>query len=129
MDNGIDLRHDVLDAQLVDRNRENIGRCDALLLELRDGHPPRVATILIGGQVRDERMGGWMSGLARLVRGKDSRGGVSRVPFAAMRSLGHTIQLDVLREDLPSGRVERWLSDHVVCRIPGAQGKREKQKR
>ena len=46
-----------------------------------------------------------------------------------MRSLGDTIQLDVLRDELPSERVERWLSEHVVCRIPGAQGKQERQKR
>jgi len=130
MNDGLDLRHDVLDAQLVDRNRENIGRCDTLILELRDGRPPRVATILIGGAVRNERIGRWMTGLAKLFHGgKDPVAGESRIPFAAMRSLGDTIQLDVLRDELPSERVERWLSERVVCRIPGAQGKQERQKR
>jgi hypothetical protein len=130
MNDGLDLRHDVLDAQLVDRNRENIGRCDTLILELRDERPPRVATILIGGAVRNERIGRWMTGLAKLFHGgKDPGAGVSRIPFAAMRSLGDTIQLDVLRDELPSERVESWLAEHVVCRIPGAQGKQERQKR
>jgi len=130
MNDGLDLRHDVLDAQLVDRNRESIGRCDTVLVELREGRPPRVATVLIGGAVRDERIGGWMAGLARLVRGgRDRSGGVSRIPFAAMQSIGETIQLDVLRDELPSEHVERWLADHIVCRIPGAQGKQELQKR
>ena len=127
MKDGIDLRHDVLDAQLVDRNRENIGRCDTLMLELRDGKPPRVAAILIGGQVRDERIGNWMTRLSRLFhsanRGADQ--GVSRIPFAAMRSLGETIEVDVVREELPSEHVEQWLAQHVICRIPGAQGKKE----
>ena len=130
MNDGLELRHDVLDAQLVDRNRENIGRCDTLVLELRDGRPPRVATILIGGAVRNERIGRWMTGLANLFHhGKDRDAAVSRIPFAALRSLGDTIQLDVLRDALPSENVERWLAEHVVCRIPGASGKQENQKR
>lgn len=130
MNDGLDLRHDVLDAQLVDRNRDNIGRCDTVLLELRDGRPPRVATVLIGGAVRDERIGRWMEGLRQIVhRGRDRHDGVSRIPFAAVQSIGNTIQLDVLRDELPSGRVERWLARHVVCRIPGSQEKQETQKR
>ena len=131
MGDGLDLRHDVLDAQLVDRNCENIGRCDAVMLELRDGKPPRVATILIGGQVRDERIGRWMSALSRLLHGRKRApgDGVSRIPFSSMRSLGETIEMDVARDELPSEHVERWLAKHVICRIPGAQGKKEKGKK
>lgn len=130
MNDGLDLRHDVLDVQLVDRNLENIGRCDSLMLELRDGHPPRVATVLIGGAVRDERIGRWMSGLANFLHGgRDRAGHVSGIPFAVMQSLGTTIKLDVLRSELPSEHVEQWLAEHVVCHIPGAEGKKENQKR
>jgi len=130
MNDGLDLRHDVLDAQLVDRHREHIGRCDTVMLELRDGRPPRVAAILIGGAVRDERIGRWMQALRRLVhRGEARSDGVSRIPFAAVQSIGDTIQVDVLRDELPSENVERWLAERVVCHIPGAQGKQEKQVR
>jgi len=130
MRDGLDLRHDVLDAQLMDRHGENIGRCDALLLELRDGRPPRVTTVLIGGKVRDERIGRWMTALARFLHGgRDRSGGVSRIPFSVMQSLGRTIQLDVLRDELPSEHVEKWLAEHIVRRIPGAQKKQEQQKR
>lgn len=127
MKDGIDLRHDVLDAQLVDRSGESIGRCDTLMLELRDGKPPRVAAVLIGGQVRAERMGRWMTTLSRLVHGgkRAPDQGVSRIPFAAMRSIGQTVEMDVLRDELPSEHVEQWLAKHVICRIPGAQGKKE----
>jgi len=129
MKDGLDLRHDVQDAQLVDRNSENIGRCDALMLELRDGKPPRVATIVIGGAARNERIGRWMTGLARLFHGRgDGSDGVSRVPFSAMKTVGDTIQLDVRRGELPSEHVEQWLAEHFVCRIPGAQGKKERRK-
>ena len=128
MKDGLDLRHDVLDAQLVDRQRQKIGRCDTLVLELRDGKPPRVATILVGGQVRGERIGRWMTALSRVLHGRKRAPdeGVSRIPFSAMRTLGETIEMDVLRDELPSEHVERWLTRHVICRIPGAQGKKEK---
>lgn len=126
MKDGLDLRHDVLDAQLVDRHQENIGRCDTLMLELREGRPPRVATVLIGGPVRRERIGRWMTSLARLFGGGE--GGISRIPFTAMQSLSDTIQMDVLRDELPSERVERWLASHIVNHIPGAHGKKEKRK-
>ncbi|MFI5256175.1 MAG: hypothetical protein ACHQRK_02870 [Gemmatimonadales bacterium] len=123
---GLHLVHDVLDAQLVDRDREKIGRCDALVLELRDGQPPRVHSILVGGPVRAERIGRWMVLLSRALRalGRVKRPGVSRIPFGAMRALGDTLELDVSREELESEFVERWLADHLIARIPGAGGKR-----
>jgi hypothetical protein len=127
MNDGLDLCHDVQDAQLVDRRCEHIGRCDALLLELREGRPPRVATILIGGPARNERIGRWMMALRGLFPAPKTTpdGGVSRIPFGAVRAISSTIQLDVLREDLPSEHVERWLSSHIIGRIPGADEKKE----
>jgi hypothetical protein len=50
---------------------------------------------------------------------------VSRIPFAAMRSLGDTMQMDVQRDELESDHVERWLAEHFVCRIPGAESKQK----
>jgi hypothetical protein len=123
----LQLSHDVLDVQLVDRHSENIGRCDALMLELRAGRPVRVAAVLIGGPAREERIGRWMTHLARFLRviGGVHRSGVSRIPFSAMRSLGDTMQMEVQRDELESDHVERWLAEHFVCRIPGAESKQK----
>lgn len=127
MKDGLDLRHDVQDAQLVDRRHENIGRCDALMLELRDNEPPRLAAMLIGGPVRSERIGRWMTALRRVLPGRkdEKEGGVSRIPFRLVRSIGKTIEVDVVRADLPSEHLEQWLARHVICRIPGADDKQE----
>jgi hypothetical protein len=124
---GLRLVHDVLDAQLLDRRRRKIGRADALVLELRDGAPPRVAAILIGGAVREERVGRWavaVAGWFRALVGVRA-GGVSRVPFAALREVAGCVELDVDGDTLESGRSERWLDANIVCRIPGSHGEQK----
>ena len=121
------LSHDVIDSQLVDRHKEKIGRVDELLLELEEGKPPRVATIVIGGRARARRVGGWMVALHRalhaLLGGREEH--ESRVPFDAVRCVADTIELDVDANELDAMHVEYWLGSHVICRIPGAGGERK----
>lgn len=121
---GLRLVHKVLDAQLVDRRQEKIGRVDLLLLELRDGRPPCVAAIVIGGAARAQRVGGWMVWLRRVGGRAFGRREekVSCIPFSAVRRIGDTIELDVDGDTLPSGHLERWLAEHIVRRIPGGGG-------
>jgi sporulation protein YlmC with PRC-barrel domain len=119
---GLQLIHDVLDVQLVDRRNRKIGRVDSLLLAIEDGRPPRVATILIGGPERARRIGRWAVALGRMLRAVRGvhGGGVSAVPFDAVRCIGDTIQLDVDGDGLEAGRLEGWLADHFIRHIPGA---------
>ena len=121
------LSHNVIDSQLVDRHQEKIGRVDELLLELEDGKPPRVATIVIGGAARARRAGGWMVACHRAVHALLGQRAEheSRVPFDAVRCIADTIELDVEGDTLPSMRLERWLATHFVCRIPGGSGERK----
>jgi hypothetical protein len=121
---GLQLVHDVLDAQLVDRHRRKIGRVDSLVLTLEDGRPPRVAAILVGGPVRARRIGHWAVALERALRaiGRVRRAGVSVIPFEAVRCIGDTIQVDVDGDALEAGHLEAWLAEQVICRIPGAGG-------
>jgi sporulation protein YlmC with PRC-barrel domain len=123
----VHLAHDVLDAQLVDRVQEKIGRVDELLLELEAGQPPRVATIVIGGAARAERVGRWFVALRRAWRATfgHREEHVSRIPFDKVRRIGDTIALDVEEQSLDSEHLERWLKVHVVGRIPGAGGDRK----
>jgi hypothetical protein len=119
------LSHDVIDSQLVDRHQEKIGRVDELLLELEEGKPPRVATIVIGGAARARRAGAWMVACHRAVHalvGQGKKEHESRVPFEAVRCIADTIELDVEGNSLESACLERWLAEHIICRIPGASG-------
>jgi hypothetical protein len=122
---GLHLVHDVLDAQLIDRERRKVGRVDALMLEVEDGRPPRVAAICIGGPERARRVGRWALWLSRALHAvaRIENGGVSRVPFDAVRCISDTIEIDVDGRDLESGRLEAWLRRHVIGRIPGATGR------
>jgi hypothetical protein len=118
------LSHDVIDSQLVDRHKEKIGRVDELLLELEEGKPPRVATIVIGGHARARRVGQWMVVLHRAVHALfgHREEHVSRMPFGIVRCIAETIELDVEGRELRSMHLERWLARNVICRIPGAGG-------
>lgn len=125
---GIQLVHDVLDACLIDRDRQKIGRVDALVLAVAPGEPPRVSAILIGGAVRAERVGKWMvrlRGVVSRLLHHDPTFGMSRVSFSAVREIGDTIALDVDGASLPSGHLERWLGDHIIGRIPGSRGEKK----
>ena len=123
---GLHLVHDVLDIQLVDRTKRKIGRVDGLVLELEHGKPLRVATILVGGSARAQRIGRWMLRLTEAWRRmRNLEPTVSRIPFAAVRRIAESIEVDVDEETLPSERRERWLREHIVSHIPGAEGDRK----
>lgn len=121
------LVHDVLDLQLRDRQGEKIGRADSIVLEIRDGRPPRVTTILVGGPVRQERVGRAAVWVGRLLRrlSRSKSDGQSEIPFNAVRKIGDTIVVDVAEESLPSEHIERWLCERIVKRIPGSTGDRK----
>lgn len=125
----LDLVHDVIDMQLVDRAGEKMGRVDGVTLELRDGEPPRVAELLIGGSVLADRVGRWAvlmtRGFAAITRVKPH---VTRIPFAVVQEIASTITLDVEGKDTTAMRSEQWL-DRIICASPGAEsrdGKAEK---
>ena len=123
----VHLSRNVIDTQLVDRHQQKIGRIDELLIELEDGKPPRVATIVIGGAARARRVGRWMLACHRAVHrlfGQREEH-ASHVPFGAVRCIADTIELDVEGDTLESMHLEHWLATHVICPIPGASGERK----
>jgi hypothetical protein len=116
------LVHDVLDLQLCDRRQRKMGRVDSLVLELRDGMPPRVAYVEAGGTVLAQRvhprLARWAAALRRRWDTRDAS--PTRIPWAAVRSIGNVIEVDVDGDATAAMAWERWLREHLVCRIPGA---------
>ncbi|HET7457601.1 MAG TPA: hypothetical protein VFJ74_08090 [Gemmatimonadaceae bacterium] len=116
----MNLVHDVLDRVVVDRNECHVGRVDGLVLELRDGAPPRVAEIEIGAETAMRRVGGWLGRLAEAL-GRwtgDATRGPTRVPWQVVTVVGKYVALDVEAEDTDALALELWLREHVVAKVP-----------
>jgi sporulation protein YlmC with PRC-barrel domain len=117
----LDLARDVLDKQLVDRDETRIGRVDGLVLELRDGQPPRVDTLDMGFVVLARRIHPRVEGWLERLRRRFSVRKTARysVPWSKVSKIDpHQIQLDVAALETPTFDWERWLRDHIVAKLP-----------
>ena len=122
MANAMDLVRDLLDAQLVDKHGRNIGRVDGIVLEIRQGRPPRVAAMEIGAMTLARRLH-----VERWFRAVVSR--ISPVPIEPVtlpletfKDVGVDIELDVDADSDPKLlRLEKWLKRHVISKIPGGR--------
>ena len=118
----LDLVHDVLDTQVVDREETKMGRVDGLVLELRDGQPPRVLAIEMGFVVLARRLhprlGDWFLRLRRRVTVRKKP--CYSVPWSQVKEVNpFCIQLNVEAAGTPAFDWECWLRDHVIAHFPG----------
>ena len=118
----LDLAREVLDMQVVDRDETKMGKVDGLVLELRDGQPPRIEAIEMGFVVLARRLHPrvetWVERLRR--RFSVRRTARYRVPWSAVKDVTEfCVQLDVVARDTPAFDWERWLRDHVIAHVPG----------
>jgi hypothetical protein len=119
----MDLVRDLLDAQLMDRNDCRIGRVDGVLLEIRDDRPPRVVAMEVGPITLVRRISPTLARWLRRVAVRWMPVSIRsvRLPLTLFRDVGVDIELDVdAHADRRLLRVEKWLTRHVVCRLPGA---------
>ena len=114
------LVHDVLDKQLVDRDKHHMGRVDGIAIELRDGLPPRVAYVEMGFESTGRRLAGWLGRLALATRRAmgERVGGPTRIPWAVVTSIGKEVEAAVDACATPALALELWLREHVVAKVP-----------
>jgi hypothetical protein len=117
----VHLIADVLDEQLRDSRDQNSGRIDGIILEIREGKPPRVAYLEVSpitllGRF-SERLARWYAKYdARL--GHD-RGRPFRIPWSRVTRDGPLLRMDIDAEATPINALEDWLSRNIVQRMPG----------
>jgi hypothetical protein len=120
----MDLVRDLLDVRLVDRRSRGLGRVDGILLDVRDGRPPRVMAMEVGlvTAVRriNPRLARWVRALALKILPVPLR--PTRYSPQLFRDIGVDVELDVdVHTDPKLLRLEKWLRGHVIERIPGGR--------
>lgn len=112
------LVRDVLDKQLVDKTGRKMGRVDGILVSMHKEQPPEVKAIELGSVVLARRVhprvGSWIARLASRLR----LTGVYRISWRRI-SVGRDIRADIVGERTRALKLERWLRDRVIARIPG----------
>ena len=112
---------EVLDQQLRDRDGRPMGMVDGLVLEQRDGKPPRVTHLQVGGATLSYRLSrpigaliGWFARRygARL-------GEPYRIAWSHVRDVGVDIIVDLDGRRTPALYWEEWIRRHFVDRVPG----------
>ena len=122
MSRDLHLVRDLLDAQLVAEDERMIGRVDGVLLEVREGLPPRVAAMEVGALTLARRLhprlGRWFRYLA--VRWLPVSWRPVRLPLTLFRDIG--VDIEVAVDEATERRLlrlELWLRRRVVGRLPG----------
>jgi hypothetical protein len=114
------LVRDILDNQLLDVTGRNAGKVDGIVLELRDGEPPRVRYVEVGpitlARRINRRLGGWVA--RRDARLGTGRGVPIRIPISRITLDSPSLGLDVSAESTPIMALEQWLRRTIVRRIP-----------
>ena len=110
----------LLDQQLVDRNNLDVGIVDGIVLELREGAPPRITALLTGGHILAERL---HPALARLMRWLTHGWGPRndeprRIPWSQVMKIGIDVKVDIAADEAMPW--EHWVRDHIIRRIPGS---------
>jgi hypothetical protein len=122
------LVRDILDQQILDRDRHLLNRVDGVALEVRDGEPPRVVYLELGLPTLaarwSERLGAWARRLAR--RWGGARPEPVRIPWSKVRQVDLDLHVDESVAESPALDLERRLYERFIAKIPGA-GKREER--
>lgn len=118
----LDAGLDLLDRQIVDSEGEPVGKVDDLeLLETEHGGY-QVVALLLGPEAYGRRVGGsigrWISHTGRRLAMTSEP---IRIPLELVERIGVRVELKVRLDDLDRpNRLDRWLSDNLIGRIPGA---------
>ncbi len=118
----IRLIAEVLDKQVVDANGDNAGRVDGMILEVREGAPPRLVAIEVSPITLlarfSRRLAMWYAKRdARLGHG---RGTPYRIPWETVQRSKLSVVIDRAADDTPINAFEDWLRAKIVDRIPGS---------
>jgi hypothetical protein len=114
------LMRDLLDNQMVDRDKRKIGKVDGIVLQCPKGKPPRVAWLEQGAVTLARRIGPRWERLAETV---SRRLGVRKEPCFRIRwekvlEVKLEVVVDIDGRKSPAWAWEHWLRVHLAERLP-----------
>jgi len=117
----VHLVRDLLDKVVIDRNGREMGRVDRVVLDVRDGAPPRVVSIEVGASALGHRLGRrcgrWAAALLHAF-GVDE-GQPLRIHVSQILGVTDTVKVDLAFGETSAANVERTLR-RIVAAVPGA---------
>ncbi len=118
---------DLLDRQIVDCDDELVGKVDDVELSHPGEGPVRLTALLLGPQAYGQRLGGrlgrWIASAGARLAGTSEP---VRIPVELVDEVGVSITLTVRASEIERvDRLDHWLRDHLVRRIPGADSASE----
>lgn len=115
------LVRDVLDKKLIDRENNEMGRVDGLVMQLGEHTQPRITHIRLGGPTLWMRLHPAFAGLAKRLAQMwgPKRGEPVRIPWSRVVTAGRDIKLDVKAKETGAIDWEIWIARHIIERIPG----------
>jgi hypothetical protein len=117
----LDLIHDVLDKEVVDRHGREMGRVDSMVIALRPNRPPQVTAIEIGPAVLAYRvrpvLGRLMSAVEHVLGIDEGR--PLRIRFADILGIHSHIKVDRAFGETVAATVEQRLRAWVGA-LPGS---------
>ena len=126
----MDLLLDVLDQQVLDKHGRKAGKIDGIAIEIREGKPPRVAYLEMGTAVLARRIWPRLEHWLQRWRKRSGRSGESfQVPWSKVKKVHLTVDVDIDAAKERGYRIEHWLADNIIGRIPGAEISHEDKQR
>lgn len=120
------LFRDVLDNQIVDKNRAKVGKVDGIVAVVRKDRPPRIAYIECGPTVLARRLhpklAEWVTRMLSSIGPRRSE--PVRIPWARVSAVDMEVEVDLdVQEERNLGVLdwEYWLRDNIIGKIPGAK--------
>jgi hypothetical protein len=114
----------LLDRQVLDPDGHMVCKVDDLELTVpADGSAPYVSAILSGPAALGPRLGGVLGNVfvtAQRVFHPDEHPPAARLDWGVVTGLDHSVHISLRYDEVAPYRLEAWVRDHVIARIPGA---------
>lgn len=119
----VDVGLRLLDRQIVDCDERPVANVDDIEVEYDAQGRPYVVALLTGAGAWGPRLGGrasrWVTSIWRRLH-PEARPYPNRIPMSVVTKVDSAVHISVPRTSTTALRLDQWVDDHIIGRIPGA---------